>query len=340
MATKKAAFFMMLRMQAFLWAALGASSLLAQAPAPAATTGPPAHATAVSAPPSIPPDVEVVRDVPYCEGGGHLLLMDLYLPRKPASSLMPAVLWIHGGGWATGSKSSGQLAVELAARGFVGASADYRLSGEASFPAAIEDTKCAVRYLRANAQKYGIDPNRIGVAGGSAGAQLAMLIGTAPASAGLEGTGGWDNVSSRVQAVLSWYGPTDFSVGPTAFGGGGHSVIMFLGGTPEQKPENYRNASPITWVAKGDPPLLMFQGDEDVTVPHDQSVRMEAAYRKVGLDVELVTVKHAGHVFKQADDHPIEPGHTEILAKSIAFFEKNLGSEASPSPVSTGAKLP
>jgi len=316
----------------FIWVVLGTTGLLAQAPAPAATAGAPA--ADVSAATSIPPNVEVVTDVPFCTGGGHPLLLDMYLPRNPASRSMPAVLWIHGGGWRIGGKSNSRVAAELAARGFVGASAEYRLSGEAPFPAAIEDAKCAVRYLRANAQKYGIDPNRIGVAGSSAGAHLALLIGTAPASAGLEGMGGWESVSSRVQAVLSWFGPTDFSVGPTAFERGkGPSIIAFLGGTLKQKPNNYRNASPVAWVSKGDPPLLMFHGDEDTTVPFDQSVRMETAYRKAGLDVELVTVKYAGHGFKQAGDQPISPAFPEILERSIAFFENKLGSEFSPSPV-------
>jgi acetyl esterase/lipase len=315
---------------ACLWLALGTSSLLAQAPAPNA--GKDAPAPDVSAATSIPSNVEVVKDVPFCTGGGHPLLLDMYLPRNPISRSMPAVLWIHGGGWRIGGKSNSRVAAELAARGFVGASAEYRLSGEAPFPAAIEDTKCAVRYLRANAQKYGIDPDRIGVAGSSAGAHLALLIGTAPASAGLEGRGGWDGVPSRVQAVLSWFGPADFSVGPTAFERGkGPSIIAFLGGTPKQNPANYRNASPVTWVAKGDPPLLMFHGDEDTTVPHDQSVRMEAAYRKAGLDVELVTVKYAGHGFKQAGNRPISPSFPEILEKSLAFFQDKLGSQPSPS---------
>ncbi len=313
--------------RACMWVVFGTFGLLAQVPGVAGKDTPaPDVSTAIS----IPLNVEVVKDVQFCTGGGHPLLLDMYLPRNSSGQSMPAVLWIHGGGWHMGGKGNSRVAAELAARGFVGASAEYRLSGEAPFPAAIEDTKCAVRYLRANAQKYGIDPDRIGVAGSSAGAHLALLIGTAPASAGLEGTGGWDGIPSRVQAVLSWFGPADFSAGPKAFERGkGPSIISFLGGTPKQKPANYRNASPVTWVAKGDPPLLMFHGDEDTTVPHDQSGRMESAYRKAGLDVELVTVKYAGHGFRQAGDQPISPSFPEILEKSLAFFREKLGSQPS-----------
>jgi dipeptidyl aminopeptidase/acylaminoacyl peptidase len=156
---------------------------------------------------------------------------------------------------------------------------------------------------------------------------LALLIATAHESAGLEGSGGWPGVSSRVNAVLSWYGPADFSVGPSAFErGSGPSIIAFLGGTPEQSPANYRNASPVTWVAKDDPPLLMFHGNEDTTVPFDQSLRMEGAYRKAGLNVELVKVENAGHNFTPAGDKPISPTLEQIRAKSVAFFQRNLKS--------------
>jgi acetyl esterase/lipase len=239
-------------------------------------------------------------------------------------------LLIHGGGWRIGSKEGSALAVNLASKGFVAASANYRLSGEAPFPAAIEDVKCAVRYLRANAAKYGIDPKRIGVVGSSAGGHLALLVATAHESAGLEGSGGWDGVSSRVSAVVSWFGPADFSVGPTAFERGkGPSIIAFLGGTPEQRPQNYKTASPVTWVSEDDPPLLMLHGSEDTTVPFDQSVRMEKAYRKAGLDVELVKVENAGHNFTPVGNKPISPTMPEIMEKSVAFLQKHLGSDNS-----------
>jgi acetyl esterase/lipase len=313
-----------------LWLAMGTASATLSAQPPAV---PPISAPGIATPattPKIPNSVEVVRDVEYCTGGGHPLLLDLYAPRSPSGRLAPAVLLIHGGGWRIGSKEGSALAVNLASKGFVAASANYRLSGEAPFPAAIEDVKCAVRYLRANAAKYGIDPKRIGVVGSSAGGHLALLVATAHESAGLEGSGGWDGVSSRVSAVVSWFGPADFSVGPTAFERGkGPSIIAFLGGTPEQRPQNYKTASPVTWVSEDDPPLLMLHGSEDTTVPFDQSVRMEKAYRKAGLDVELVKVENAGHNFTPVGNKPISPTMPEIMEKSVAFLRKHLGSDNS-----------
>ena len=274
-------------------------------------------------------NVEVLKNVPYCTGGGLPLLMDLYLPRHPFAKLAPAILWLHGGGWRIGSKEEGPLTVDFASHGLIVASANYRLSSESPFPAAIEDAKCAVRYLRANATKYGIDPNRMGVAGSSAGGHLALLVATAHESAGFEGSGGWNGVNSRVSAVLSWFGPSDFSVGPEAFEkGSGFSIRLFLGGNPNQKSDNYKNASPVNWASNDDPPLLLIHGDKDDVVPFDQSVRMAKAYRKFGLDVRLVRVKNAGHNFQKAGRAPISPSSGKIKAISVAFFERTLGAAA------------
>jgi acetyl esterase/lipase len=272
-------------------------------------------------------NVQVVKDVTYCTGGSLPLLMDFYLPRYRSDKLLPAILWLHGGGWRIGSKEEGPLTAELASQGFVVASANYRLSGEAPFPAAIEDAKCAVRYLRANSAKYGIDPNRIGVAGSSAGGHLALLVATAHESAGLEGSGGWNGESSRVSAALSWFGPTDFGVGPAAFENGtGFSIRIFLGGDPEQKPENYKKASPVNWVAWDDPPLLLIHGNKDTVVPFDQSARMARAYRKLGLSIRLVKVRNAGHNFQKAGNAPISPSIEKIKQISVEFFQKALSS--------------
>lgn len=273
----------------------------------------------------VPSSVRIISDVTYCTGGGHPLLMDLYLPNKFPHAV-PAVLWLHGGGWRNGDKKNSWIVIKLAERGLVAASANYRLIGEAGFPAAIEDAKCAVRFLRANADQYGIDPERIGIAGLSAGGHLAMLAATAPASANLEGSGGWAKVSSRVSAVLSWYGPTDFSVGPTAFERGhGPSIKDFLGGTPEENPENYKNASPIHWVRKGDPPLLMIHGQDDTTVPFDQSLRMEKAYRAAGNSAKLIPVRNAGHNFESVPGKRISPSARKIKRLSVTFLLKTLG---------------
>ncbi|MGA7925868.1 MAG: alpha/beta hydrolase, partial [Candidatus Sulfotelmatobacter sp.] len=132
------------------------------------------------------PPFTVVSDVQYCTGGGSPLLMDVFIPKNRNGTPTPAVLWIHGGGWERGDKNGNSGAQFLANGGFVTASLSYRLSGDSPFPAAIEDCKCAIRFLRASALKYGIDPDRIGVAGSSAGGHLAELVATADQSAGFE----------------------------------------------------------------------------------------------------------------------------------------------------------
>jgi acetyl esterase/lipase len=154
--------------------------------------------------------ITVISDVEYCTGGGQPLLLDVFIPKNRIRTPTPALLWIHGGGWERGDKSGNSGALFLADEGFVTASLFYRLSGDGPFPADIEDCKCAIRFLRANSAKYGLDPDRIGVAGASAGGHLAELVATAPLSAGLEGAGGWGNISSEVQAASTYYGVSDF----------------------------------------------------------------------------------------------------------------------------------
>jgi len=272
----------------------------------------------------------IVSDVQYCTGGGQPLLMDVFLPKHRNRTPTPAVLWIHGGGWERGDKNGSSGAEMLAKEGFVTASLFYRLSGDWPFPADIEDCKCAIRYLRANAAKYGIDPDRIGVAGASAGGQLAELVATAPSSAGLEGTGGWQNVSSKVVAAAAYYGASDFTVGAMQFQHHtGKVVSKLFRGTEKEKPELYRQASPIVYVSKESPPLLLAHGEEDELVPFDQSVKMVGAYRKLGVPVEFIPVKNAGHDFAQAGTSPVSPSVEEIHRKTIAFFQLYL---LSPSP--------
>ncbi len=267
----------------------------------------------------------MVVDVQYCTGGGQPLLMDLFMPKRRVRTPTPAVLWIHGGGWERGDKNGNSGAVLLANEGFVTASLFYRLSGDWPFPADIEDCKCAIRFLRANAAKYGIDAERIGVAGAAAGGHLAELLATADGSAGLEGEGGWAGVSSRVQAVAAYYGVSDFTVGEMAFQHHtGKVVVKLFRGTEKEKPELYRTASPIFYVGKNDPPLLLAHGEEDDLVPFEQSVRMAEAYRRAGLVVEFVAVKHAGHDFAKVGEEAVSPPVEEIHKRTLEFFKTHL----------------
>ena len=268
---------------------------------------------------------EVLKDIEYCNGGGKSLLMDILLPKKPSPAPRPAVLFLHGGGWENGDKEDHTVAALLASSGFVAATINYRLSGEATFPAAIEDSKCAVRYLRAQAARYGIDPERIGAMGSSAGGHLAMLVGCADEQAGLEGSGGWQDVSSRVKAVVSYFGPSDFTVEEAGVETDSVGLVRkFLGGTIEEKPELYRRASPITYISPGTPPLLMIHGDRDNVVPIEQSERMLRAYREVGQSAEMIRVEGAGHDFQPSSEMPNSLNPQEIDSVTVDFFKKSL----------------
>jgi acetyl esterase/lipase len=277
----------------------------------------------IGAPPATPilpvpvtTTVRVVRDAEYGRAGGIPLYLDVYAPDMPIMKPVPAIVFIHGGGWRSGDKYPGQ-ARSLAERGFFAVSINYRLSGVATFPAAVEDCKCAVRWMRANAAQYGVDPDRIGVWGSSAGGHLALMVGCADETAGLEGNGGWQGHSSRVQAVCSYYGPTDLT---HMQGGDTNAPAQFLGGGPSEKPEAYRLASPVSHVTVDDPPLLMVHGEYDRVVPYSQSVTLNGAYLKAGLKVELVKVMDAGHGFQPVGDKAIVPTQRDIFTRVLNFF--------------------
>jgi acetyl esterase/lipase len=157
---------------------------------------------------ALPKGVRFLQDLQYVEHGHERNRLDLYLPEK-AESRLPLIVWIHGGGWQAGSKEACPT-VYLAAKGYAVASINYRLSQHAAYPAQIEDCKAAIRWLRANAAKYHLDPDRVGVWGGSAGGHLVALLGTTAGMKELEGKGGNLDQSSRVQCVVDFFGPTDF----------------------------------------------------------------------------------------------------------------------------------
>ena len=238
---------------------------------------------------------------------------------------MPAVIFIHGGGWRGGDKYPSRVKM-LASRGFFGVSINYRLSGIAQFPAAVEDSKCAVRWLRANAETYKVDPDRIGVWGGSAGGHLVMMVGCTDGTDGLEGNGGWDKFSSRVQAVCSYWGPSDFSSMPENMisRGSNSAEVQFLGGTIDEIPDTYVLASPISYITPDDPPLLLVHGELDPVVPLSQSDIIYEAYQQVGLETTLIKVTGAGHGLNKITDNPISPPQAEIDQMVLDFFSNNL----------------
>jgi len=242
------------------------------------------------------------RDVAYATVAGKQLQLDLYVP-KTTSDTPPLLVWIHGGGWLSGSKDSCKMSVETK-RGYAVASLNYRLSQEAIFPAQIHDCKGAIRWLRANADKYGYNADRIGVAGSSAGGQLASLLGTSGGVKELEGdVGGNLDQSSTVQAVCNYFGATDFhSIGKqrTKVKSKPSSVVTQLfGGTIQEKPDLARLASPVTFLDPTDPAFLLIHGAQDNVVPLQQSTSFEKLLAGVNVPVKLVILKNAGHGGKQ-----------------------------------------
>ena len=237
------------------------------------------------------------RDLVYGEVNGQKLLLNLYLPKHVEHS--PLVVYIHGGSWRAGSYKSCSLDY-LAEAGFAVASIEYRFTNVAIFPAQIHDCKGAIRWLRAHAKEYGYDASKIGVAGSSAGGHLAVLVGTAGDVVDLEGnTGGNTDQSSRVAAIVDFYGPTDFVLrGKTHYARANapdSGTYQLLGGAANENEERAKRASGVTYVTADDPPLLILHGDKDKTVYMDQSESLRDAYIKAKLPVELIVVPGGGH---------------------------------------------
>ena len=231
---------------------------------------------------AVPEQVEVRRDVEFGRGGDRALRLDLYSPAGKPKGPRPGLIFIHGGAWRGGKRSDYHYyGIKFAEAGYVVATIDYRLIREAVYPAAVQDAKCAVRWMRANAAGLGVDPERIGVAGGSAGGHLAMMVGYSSGVKELEGEGGQAGVSSRPQAVVNLYGPADLT---TPFGIASPLVKDFLGGrTFDEAPELYRQASPMSHLTGNAPPTLIFHGTIDDTVPVAQADRLAARLKELGV---------------------------------------------------------
>jgi acetyl esterase/lipase len=250
------------------------------------------------APPQPPEGTVVHRDLAYVSGGHRLQKLDLFLPKE--GKIRPLIINIHGGAFRGGDKAE-RLPFDWLARGCAIASINYRLSGDAIFPAQIEDCKAAVRWLRANAATYGLDPDRFVAWGASAGGHLSSMLGTAGAAKEYE-VGGNLDVSSRVQAVVDYFGPTDFLQmdahrvpNGMVHDAAGSPESLLVGGAIQENMEKVAKANPITYVTKDAPPFLIVHGDADPLVPHHQSVLLEAALRQAGVPVTFHTVKGGGH---------------------------------------------
>jgi len=246
----------------------------------------------------------LVRDIPYVPGGHERQKLDVYLPSSQTDKPRPLVVWVHGGAWLAGSKEQCP-ARSFLKHGYVVASINYRLSQHAIFPAQIEDCKAAIRFLRAHADRYGIDPERIGVWGASAGGHLVALLGTTGDVEDFD-TEPNRHVSSRVQAVCDFFGPTDLtqmSAFPSQMDHDAPDApeARLIGGPVQENKDACRRANPITYVSREDPPFLICHGDKDPLVPHNQSELLEKALRDKGVSVTLHTVKGGGHGWRDAE---------------------------------------
>jgi acetyl esterase/lipase len=240
----------------------------------------------------------VFKDVEYVTGGHERQKLDIHLPVERSEAPLPLIIWVHGGAWQGGSKENCP-ARRFVQRGYAVASVNYRLSQHAVFPAQIEDCKAAVRYLRANAGKYGFDPNQFGVWGASAGGHLVALLGATGDVKEFE-KGENLNVSSRVQAVCDYFGPTDFTLISGFPSTMDHDApdspeARLIGGPIQQNKDKCKRANPITYVTKDDPPFLIVHGDRDPLVPHNQSEILCEALQKAGVKVKLHIVEGGGH---------------------------------------------
>lgn len=264
---------------------------------------------------------ETKLDVTYCTADGVALKMDLFFPVN-AKTPTPAAVYVHGGGWTGGDKGGGAGMVdmqELVRRGYLGVSINYRLAPDYQFPAQIEDVKCAIRHLRANAQTYNLNPDKIVAWGGSAGGHLVALLGTSDATAGLEGDGGYPGVSSRVAAVVDLFGPADLSrmLGAAAGLETARKVFDARGANDPVLVQ----ASPVTYISRDDPPFLILHGEKDAVVPLKQSEILVEKLKETGIPASLVVVKNAGHGFTPSGG-AINPSRAALTQMIADFFDK------------------
>ena len=263
---------------------------------------------------------KIDHDITYCTMDNVDLKLDLYFPKNMNASA-PIVVYVHGGAWMGGDKTSSAGEIDLPLiidsflnNGFIVGAVNYRLAPQYKFPAMIEDVKCAIRFLRTNAESYDINPDKIGAWGGSAGGQLVNLLGTTDASAGFD-TGQYLDQSSRVEAIADLFGHSDL---PAYFQEKkGHSALRkMVFGT-----FNLINASPDTYITPDDPPFLILHGDADQSVPLDQSQGFYSKLTAVGVPAQLNIVHNGPHGLDAPDESPSPSQLAEII---VDFFIKYL----------------
>lgn len=287
--------------------------------------------------PTPPKGFTAEYDVKYVPDGDEAQALDIYYPESRGDKPQPLLIWIHGGGWSGGSKTQVPYMNQLA-RGYIVASIEYRFSQKAIFPAQIQDCQAAIRWLRANASRYNIDPDHVGVGGASAGGHLSALVGTSGGKKAFPPIGGNEDQSDRVQAVCDVFGPADFwtviaqadadkSVKNIFKWNQGDPYSKLIGGGLGEDKDKCEAVSPVHYVSKDSPPFLILHGDRDTLVPYAQSVELSDALTSAGVAVTLQRIPGAGHG---------GPGFglPAVAKLTQAFFDKHLkGMDAKIEPL-------
>lgn len=259
------------------------------------------------------------QGIEYTNPDEQHLQLNLARPKdRKETERSPAVLCIHGGGFRAGKRERwDKLCQQLADRGYVAATATYRLAPKYQFPAAVHDVKAAVRWLKKNADKYQIDPNRIGVVGDSAGGHLAQFLGVTSEVKMFEGTDGNGTLPVNVTCVVNYYGPSDFTKSYGKSVDAAEVLPLWLGGDAVKEHRRHIIASPLYWVTPNAAPTLLIHGTEDKYVAHEQAVWMHDKLKGAEVEVELLTLQGAGHGFKGPDADKAEKAMLDYFDRQL-----------------------
>jgi acetyl esterase/lipase len=308
-----------------LWAALAAT------PASAQTTRRTRPATKPVLPPA-PAGVVIEQDLEYLDPG-RAERLDLYRPAEPPTGgkRFGGIVMIHGGGWVGGDKAASRefsMGTTLVKAGYVCVSVNYMMDEGKRWPTNLHDCKNAVRFLRKHAERYHIDPDRIGVIGGSAGGHLALMVAYTTDISALEPTSPYPGISSRVGAVVDLYGITNVATRRKTdeqgnpIGKPRENTALFKA-TREEDPELWRLASPVSHVSKSSPPTLILHGTADTTVDRDQATELAARLKEVGAEHEIMMIEGVGHTF-DLQAWRRKPLPQDLRPVVTGFFDKHL----------------
>jgi len=280
--------------------------------------------------PPAPEGTVIEREVAYLPAGRKEKL-DLYLPADRSKSVRsPAVVIIHGGGWSGGDKASGRefnLGTTLAKAGYVCASVEYLKEGSGRWPTNLHDCKNAVRFLRANADRYQVDAAHIGVIGGSAGGHLALMVAYTPEVKELTPAAPYPGVSDRVQACVDMYGVTDLVTRQaTEPDGTPNGKLREAGLFPDKRgesPAKWKLASPVSHISKASPPTLILHGLVDTTVDREQSQELDRKLGEQGVEHRLILLPGVGHTF-DLEQWQRKPLPQDLRPVVVGFFDQHL----------------